>query len=70
MSANKLLPAALLLMSLMAIAELPADAVWIDVRTPGEFAQGHLPHAALIPFDGIEKGVLKMQLAKDTPIYL
>ncbi len=51
-------------------AELPANAVWIDVRTPTEYASGHLQQAVLIPFDGIEVGVEQLQLPKDTPIYL
>jgi phage shock protein E len=51
-------------------ARAPADAVWIDVRTPAEYSQGHLEQAQLIPFDGIEAGVARMGLAKDTPIYL
>lgn len=51
-------------------AEVPADAVWIDVRSPSETASGHLPQAVLIPFDGIEAGVGQLQLSKDTPIYL
>ena len=55
---------------LPARAELPADAVWIDVRSPAEYANGHLEQSTLIPFDGIEVGVAKLQLGKDTPIYL
>ncbi len=51
-------------------AEVPPDAVWIDVRTPAEYSQGHLEQAQLIPFDGIEAGVARLGLAKDTPIYL
>lgn len=51
-------------------AELPDNAVWIDVRTPGEYNQGHLQQAQLIPFDGIEAGVARLKLPKDTPIYL
>ena len=51
-------------------AEVPANAVWIDVRTPSEYASGHLQGAVLIPFDGIEAGMARLQLAKDTPIYL
>ena len=51
-------------------AEVPADAVWIDVRSPTEYASGHLQQATLIPFDGIEAGVARLQLSKDTPIYL
>lgn len=51
-------------------AEMPANAVWIDVRTPTEYASGHLQQAVLIPFDGIEAGVARLQLPNDTPIYL
>ena len=51
-------------------AEIPANAVWIDVRTHSEFTQGHLPQATLIPYDGIEKGIAALKLPKDTPIYL
>jgi phage shock protein E len=51
-------------------AEVPANAVWIDVRSPTEYASGHLQQATLIPFDGIEAGVAQLQLSKDTPIYL
>ena len=56
--------------SLWAENGVPQDAVWIDVRSPQEYASGHLPGATLIPFDGIEVGVSRLGLAKDTPIYL
>ena len=62
---------ALLLVTSMALrAEAPADAVWIDVRTPAEYQQDHLQQAVLIPFDGIEAGVAALELTRDTPIYL
>lgn len=48
----------------------PAKAVWIDVRTPAEYADGHLPGAHSIPFDGIEKGVSRLRLDKDQVVYL
>ena len=54
----------------LAWAEVPLDAVWIDVRSPNEYASGHLQQATLIPFDGIEAGVAQLQLSKDTPIYV
>ena len=59
-----------LLCCFTASAEIPANAVWIDVRTHSEFAQGHLPQATHIPYDGIEKGIAALKLPKDTPIYL
>ena len=51
-------------------AEIPANAVWIDVRTPAEYERGHLPQATLIPYDSIEKGIAALNLPKDTPIYV
>lgn len=51
-------------------AEVPAGAVWIDVRTTAEYAEDHLDQATLIPFDGIETGIAELQLGRDTPIYL
>ena len=51
-------------------AQVAEEAVWIDVRTPAEYASGHLEQATLIPFDGIEAGVAALNLSKDTPIYV
>lgn len=50
--------------------ELPKNAVWIDVRTPQEFASGHVASAHSIPFDRIEVGAAELKLDKDAPIYL
>jgi phage shock protein E len=52
------------------LAEVSADAVWIDVRSASEFAGDHMEGAVNIPWDGIEKGVAEMGLTTDTPIYL
>jgi len=51
-------------------AEVPSNAIWIDVRSPSEYAAGHLERAMLIPFDEIEVGVAQLQLSRETPIYL
>jgi len=51
-------------------AQIEDNAVWIDVRTPEEFAAGHIEGATRIPWDGIEKGVAQLGLEKDTPVYL
>ena len=59
-----------ILSSLGANAEIPENAVWIDVRSPAEYSQGHLSNATLIPYDGIVKGIAGMNLPKDTPLYL
>jgi phage shock protein E len=74
-SVNKHKPGLLIALFLVATClhaadDLPRDAVWIDVRSPQEYASGHLPGATLIPFDGIEVGVSRLGLEKDTPIYL
>ena len=59
-----------LLIQPAAYAELPGDAVWIDVRTPEEFASGHLEGAHNIPYENINAGVAALGLDQDTPIYL
>ena len=59
-----------LLLAFRLHAEVPADAVWIYVRTPAEYAEGHLPQALSIPLDGIEAGVRGRGLPLNTPIYL
>lgn len=61
---------AAMVLSIVVSAEIPANAIWIDVRTPAEFERGHLPNATLIPYDLIEKGIAGLDLPKDTPIYL
>jgi len=40
----------------------------IDVRTPMEFAEVHVPQARSIPFDELKPGSLQLQ--KDQPVYL
>ena len=44
--------------------------VWIDVRTPAEYQQGHLQQANLIPYDEIADKISALNLKKDQPIYL
>lgn len=60
----------LLLLAGLTAAQAPGEAVWIDVRTAGEYEQDHLDGALRVPWDGIEKGVAELGLGKDTPIYL
>jgi rhodanese-related sulfurtransferase len=40
----------------------------IDVRTPVEFAEVHVPQARSIPLDELKPGLLQLQ--KDQPVYL
>ena len=51
-------------------AEIPSNAVWIDVRTAEEFASGHIEGAHNIPYESIDKGVAALGLEQDTPILL
>ena len=46
-------------------------AVVIDVRTPEEYAAGHIEGALNIPFDQIAKGIQSVKgLSKDQPVLL
>ena len=51
-------------------AQVEDNAVWIDVRTPAEYASGHVNGALNIPWDAIATGVAALELAPDTPVYL
>jgi len=46
--------------------KVESGALLIDVRTPGEFAQGHLDNAINIPLENVETGF--KDIAKDQPI--
>ena len=67
---KQIIAAFLILLAGLAFAQPPSEAVWIDVRTVGEYEQDHLEGAVRVPWDGIEKGAAELGLAKDTPIYL
>ena len=62
-------------MPLMAAPATPttqavAAPVWIDVRTPAEYAQGHLPGAINIPLNEIEARIGSVAADKNTPLML
>ncbi len=61
---------ALSMASIAAGAQPAEDALVIDTRSPAEYAQGHVEGAVLIPYDGIEAGILKVTQDKDATIYL
>jgi len=46
------------------------DAVVIDVREQGEYAQGHIPNARHIPAGEIERRSKEMEKWKDHPVIL
>ena len=45
-----------------------AGAVVVDVRTPGEFAQGHVPGAINLPVEEVARWADR--IPKDRPVYL
>jgi phage shock protein E len=53
----------------LASANQQPDALIVDVRTPGEFAGGHVPHAINVPVSSIED-LEKKTTGKDQPLYL
>ncbi len=50
--------------------KIDAGAIVIDVRTAGEFSEGHLKNAINIPFEQIAIEINKLNITKDTPIVL
>ena len=58
----------LLPIELQKILAAQPSAPVIDVRTPVEFAEVHVPMARNVPLDELQLGAL--QLPKDQPIYL
>jgi len=62
-----------LLVSLAMTFSIPVmaeDAVWIDVRTPQEFSEGHVEQAINIPHDEIGAMIGSVTTNKDEPIYV
>src|SRR3954471_3894630 len=47
--------------SLISVADLVGGENLVDVRTPSEFATGHIAHAANIPLDQIESRINDIQ---------
>ena len=51
-------------------APAASDTVWIDVRTPQEFAGGHLPGAINLPVDGFAQTFPTLGLSRDAVVAL
>ena len=50
------------------MADVPADSVIVDVRSPGEFQMGHVQGALLLPLSDLMGGAALPVEDKDTPI--
>ena len=59
-----------LLVFLTACVSTPDKTVWIDVRSAGEYAQGHIDGAVNIPHTEIAEQITALKLDKDTKIAL
>ncbi|MFV8816778.1 rhodanese-like domain-containing protein [Haliea sp. E17] len=59
-----------LLLSILLAAPALADAVWIDVRTPEEFAEDHIAGDKLVPYEDILPAVTEAFPDKSTEIHL
>lgn len=47
---------------------IPARATLVDVREPGEYAEGHVPGATLIPMGQLSDRM--HEITKDSPVYV
>jgi phage shock protein E len=45
-----------------------ADTVWLDVRTPQEYAEGHVAGAILIPYDQMAVRWQELEAYRDRPM--
>ncbi|MGI2855086.1 rhodanese-like domain-containing protein [Shewanella algae] len=52
----------------VALTKVAQGAMLVDVRTPEEYAEGHLPEAINIPFEQIVEVFAKQGIAKNTPV--
>lgn len=54
----------------VAASDIDPDALWIDVRTPDEFSQGHVSQAINIPHNEISDRLSEVTSGKDGTIYV
>ena len=51
------------------VADHPDEVLFLDVRQPAEYANGHLPGAKLIPLGDLDKRLAEIAPDKPTVIY-
>lgn len=61
---------ALLASLLISLPLLAGEAIWIDVRTPGEFEAGHIEGAVNVPHTEIADRITEVTENKDATLYL
>jgi len=68
----RFLPIPVLISTLLfsSCAEDSGEVLWIDVRTPEEFATGHLEEAVLIPHTEIAARITELTENKDSEIHV
>ena len=50
------------------VANPPANALILDVRTEGEYARGHVPNAVLVPHDELASRIAELGNEMEKPI--
>ena len=60
----------LLLLFLFVSISHASETIWLDVRTPEEFASGHVQSAQNIPFDQIENRISEVSSDRSSEIIL
>ena len=70
MAAPPMLLAALFAMLLAPPSHADDSVYWVDVRTPEEHRQGHLPGSLNIEYQNIAEGIKALGVAPDAVIYL
>ncbi len=50
------------------MADIPADSMVLDVRSPAEFQMGHVEGAVLLPLSALMEGATPPGAGRDTPI--
>ena len=53
-----------------AVAPLPGNALVIDVRSPGEYASGHVQGAVNLPLDRFEQEIGRVAPDKSVPVLM
>lgn len=59
-----------LLLILFAHIAVASEAIWLDVRTPQEFSEGHVKSAVNIPFEQISDSISNVTTDKNSEILL